>query len=445
MANDNNLRFKRLAKEGSWIIAGQVAALAGALVLVRVLTERLEPAQYGQLALGLTVAGLVNQTVLGGISAGIARLYSIADEQKALRAYLEDSVRLLVYAALAVVVIGLAVMAGLMSLGYSQWVGLAAAALVFSLLSGFTGVLTGIQNAARQRAAAAFNIGLDAWLKIAFAAAMMLWLGSTSTAVVVGYCCSSLLILLSQLFMLRQTMTAQDAPSANAGGHDFLRQIWSFSWPFSAWGIFSWMQQASDRWALAGVAQQEDVGLYAVLSQLGYAPVAMLTGMVMTFLAPILYQRSGDARDDTRNAHVHRLVWEITFASAAVTVVGVLLAFVGHEWLFRLLVSAEYRHVSHLLPWMVMAGGIFAAGQMLALKLMSELKSARMATAKIVTAMLGVAFNVFGANVAGLAGVVVALVAFSVVYLAWMIWLAHEEPQPNMQGSFMTPRMKAEE
>ena len=161
MANPKTSRFKRLAKEGSWIVAGQVAAVAGTLVLVRVLTERLDPAQYGQLALGLTVAGLLNQTVLGGISAGIARLYSIADERQALRAYLLDSARLLCYATLAVIAVGLAVMACLVSLGYSPWLGLAAAAMVFSLLSGFTGALTGIQNAARQRAAAAFNGGLD--------------------------------------------------------------------------------------------------------------------------------------------------------------------------------------------------------------------------------------------------------------------------------------------
>jgi len=443
MANPS--RFKRLAKEGSWIVAGQFAAMAGALMLVRVLTERLDPAQYGRLALGLTVAGLVNQTVLGGISAGIARLYSIADERQALRAYLEDSIRLLGYATLAVVAIGLAVMAGLVSLGYPQWLGLAAAAMAFSLLSGFNGALTGIQNAARQRAAAAFNGGLDAWLKIFLAIAMMLWLGSNSTAVVVGYCCSSLLILLLQLFMLRQLTRSRGESSGSGREHRFLHQVWEFSWPFSAWGIFSWVQQASDRWALAGLAQQEDVGLYAVLSQLGYAPVAMLTAMAMTFLAPILYQRSGDASDHARNANVHRLVREITFSSLAVTLMAVLVAFVAHEWLFRMLVSAEYRHVSHWLPWMVMAGGIFAAGQILALQLMSEMKSARMATAKIITALLGAAFNVYGARVAGIAGVVAALVAFSVVYLAWMIWLAREEPQPKGPRGFMTPRLKSEE
>ena len=62
------------------------------------------------------------------------------------------------------------------------------------------------------------------------------------------------------------------------------------------------MQQVSDRWALAAFATEETVGLYSVLSQLGYAPVATVTTMVMTFLAPILYQRSGDATDRARNA-----------------------------------------------------------------------------------------------------------------------------------------------
>ena len=95
MADREASRFNRLVKESSWIVFGQLAAVVGALVLVRVLTEHLDPAQYGQLALGLTVAGLVNQTVFGGFSAGIARLYSIAAEKHDLPAYLRDLVRLL--------------------------------------------------------------------------------------------------------------------------------------------------------------------------------------------------------------------------------------------------------------------------------------------------------------------------------------------------------------
>jgi len=46
---NNASRFRRLAKEGSWIVIGQIAAVAGALTLVRVLTEYLDPALKKQL------------------------------------------------------------------------------------------------------------------------------------------------------------------------------------------------------------------------------------------------------------------------------------------------------------------------------------------------------------------------------------------------------------
>jgi O-antigen/teichoic acid export membrane protein len=418
----NVSRIRRLAKEGSWIVIGQIALVAGALVLVRVLTEYLNPAQYGQLALGLTVAGLVNQVVMGGITAGIGRFYSIAAEKQDLHGYLRDSRRLLGYGVLAVAAIGLVLMVGLLWLGYSHWIGLAAAALVFSVISAFNSSLSGIQNAARQRAIVAFHGGLDAWLKILLVVGVMLWLGTSSTAVVIGYTCSSLLVTVSQLFFLRRTIPPQHTSTANH--QPWMSQMWAYSWPFSAWGIFTWMQQVSDRWALAAFATTEEVGRYAVLFQLGYASISMVTGLAMAFLGPILYQRSGDATDHARNAHVHRLGWQLTYVCLMATGTGFVITFTMHEWIFRLLVAAQYRQISYLLPWIVLAGGLFAAGQMLALKLMSEMKSAKMASAKITTALLGLAFNIYGASVAGLSGVVGALIAFSAIYLAWMIWLA---------------------
>lgn len=415
-------RLRRLAKEGGWIVVGQIATVAGALVLVRVLTEYLGPEQYGQLALGLTVAGLVNQIVMGGIAAGIGRFYSIAAEKRDLGDYLHATRRLLAYATVAVVAIGLLLMASLYWSGYSQWIGLAAAALVFSVLSGYNNTLSGVQNAARQRAIVAFHGGLDAWLKILLAMGAVLWLGASSTAVVIGYACSSLLITVSQLIFLRRTIPRQHIHTLNR--QQWMHQMWAYSLPFSTWGVFTWMQQASDRWALQAFASTSDVGQYAVLFQLGFTPIALITGMAVSFLGPVLYQRAGDATDHARNANVHRLGWRMSHLSLIVTLLGFAITFALHERLFGLLVAPEYRGSSHLLPWVVLAGGIFAAGQMLALKLMSEMKSSTMTTAKIVTALIGILLNVIGAALAGMQGVIGALVAFSGIYFVWMAVLA---------------------
>jgi O-antigen/teichoic acid export membrane protein len=419
-------RFQRLAKEGSWIVAGQIVAVLGALALVRALTEYLEPAQYGQLALGLTVAGLVNQVVMGGVTNGIGRFYSIAAEKNDLSGYLHASRRLMGLATAVVMAIALVLMAGLLWLDSSQWMGLAAAALVLSVSSGYNSSLSGIQNAARQRAIGAFHGGLDAWLKILLAVGVMHWLGSTSTAVVLGYALSSLLVTGSQFIFLRRLIRPQgEKPlaSANWGG-----QIWTYSWPFSTWGVFTWAQQVSDRWALQTFASTQEVGMYAVVFQLGYVPIGLATGMATSFLGPILYQRSGNVADHTRNISVHRIAWRITVACLLVTALAFFFTFLMHELIFHLLVAAKYHAVSYLLPWMVLAGGVFAAGQMLALKLMSEMKPAAMTVAKIVTAILGVGLNIYGASQFGLQGVVAALVAFSGIYFFWIAWLAQHPP-----------------
>jgi O-antigen/teichoic acid export membrane protein len=415
-----------LAKEGGWIIAGQIAAVLGALVLVRVLTEYLDPAQYGQLALGLTVAGLVNQVVMGGVTAGIGRFFSIAAEQNDLPAYLHASRRLLWYATVAVMAIALMLIMGLLWLGYSQWMGLAAAALVFSVLSGYNLSLSSIQNAARQRAIVAFHGGLDAWLKILLAVGVMVWLGHSSTAVVVGYALSSLLVTGSQFIFLRRLIRPQGEMPQAIGNWE--RRMWAYSWPFSAWGVFTWAQQVSDRWALQTFASTQEVGMYAVVFQLGYVPIGLATGMAMTFLGPILYQRSGGSIDSSRNTSVHRIAWRITLVGLLATTFAFFFTFSLHEWIFGLLVDTQYHSVSHFLPWMVLAGGIFAAGQMLALKLMSEMKSTAMTAVKIVTAILGVTLNIFGAIQFGLQGIVAAAVVFSTIYFFWMAWLAQHPP-----------------
>ena len=78
--------------------------------------------------------------------------------------------------------------------------------------------------------------------------------------------------------------------------------------------------------------------------------------------------------------------------------------------------SEQYRSISYLLPWVLLAGGIFASAQVLSVKLASEMKTLTMTWAKIITAILGTAFNFIGAYIAGILGVVVAIVVFSAVY-----------------------------
>lgn len=411
-------RFRRLSKEGAWIVLGQAAAVLGSLAGVRLLTELLDPAAYGELALGMTVAAVVNQTVIGPLGNGVARFYAPAQERGDLGGYLNAVRRLVSAATVIIVVMILLTVAGLLAAGRTQWIGIATAALVFATFTGYNGILSGIQNAARQRSIVALHQGMESWARFLVAAGLLLWLGATSTVAMVGYAIAGMLILGSQYVFFRKTVPRNVTAADKERG--WQEQIWTYSWPFGAWGIFSWAQQASDRWALELFATTQEVGLYAALFQLGYYPMSMATGMSVQFLGPIFYQRAGDASDSRRNENVRKLSRRLTGLTLALTGAVFLIALLFHTQIFRILAATEYASVSYLLPWMLLAGGIFAAGQTIALDLMSQMKTRTMAVAKIATSSLGIIFNFAGAYFLGIKGIVVAIVLFSVLYSVWL-------------------------
>jgi O-antigen/teichoic acid export membrane protein len=167
-------------------------------------------------------------------------------------------------------------------------------------------------------------------------------------------------------------------------------------------------------------ASPDEVGKYAVLYQIGFAPIGILTGVAVALLGPILFQRSGTATDVVRNQRVHRMAWTVVFYGLMLTLCASLMTNQFHREIFEFAVGADYREASYNLPWMVLAGGVFASAQILGVKLASDLKVVEQILPKISTAVVGVIFNLVGARWFGLDGVVFSLVAFSSIYFIWM-------------------------
>jgi len=415
-------RFRRLSKEGFWVVLGQLIAVVGTLVGVRILTGLLHPATYGELALGMTVAALTGQTIIGPLSNGATRFYAPALERNELGGYLYAVRRLVLFATAGMVCIVLFASASLLVTGQVEWVPITFVTLIFSLVSGYNSILSGIQNAARQRSIVAIHQGAESWMRFLVAAGLVLWFGASSTFAMAGYAIAVLPVLLSQYVLFRRIVA--DSKTGLDKETDWRHQIWAYSWPFSAWGVFTWAQQVSDRWALGLFATTQDVGLYAVLFLLGYSPVLVATGMMTQFLAPIFYQRAGDACDSGRNANVTGLGLRLTAFALGLTAMVFLVTYLFHKQIFGVFVSGEYLAVSYLLPWMLLAGGVFASGQAIVLNLMSQMRTRDIMTGKIATALLGILFNIVGAYWFGIAGIVAAGVLFSFLYLGWMAMLS---------------------
>lgn len=394
--------------------------VVGSLVGVRLLTELLPPDAYGELALGMTIATLVNQIILGPLGGGIIRFYAPAVEQGDLGGYLHAVKKLVLYTTGIILLLAFSATVGLMFSEQNQWAAITVSALVFAILSGYSAIFSGIQSAARQRSIVALYQGADPLLRALVAAGLLIWIGTSSTVAMIGYAVAALLMLGSQTYFFQKIVRGK-----LFGKHkrNWQYEILAFSAPIGTWGIFTWMQQMSDRWALQLSSSTSDVGGYAVLYQLGYYPILLVTGMAMQFLVPILYQRAGDARDSKRTADVNMLSWKLTWLSLGLTAAAFLAAISLHTQIFRILVAEEYRSFSYLLPWIIIAGGVFASGQTLASNLQAQMKTREMIVVKIVTALLGISLNFSGAYLYGMAGVVAAGIAFSILYFLWMVIL----------------------
>ena len=431
-------RFSRLGGEMAWVILGQGVAAAGGLVGVRVMTELLTPETYGELALGITLGTLGQLVAWSPISAAVLRYFSAAQESAQLPAYLDAVKRLLLQASAAVVALGMIILVALPALGATRWTGLALAALLFTVLSGYEAALDSMQLAGRQRRIVAWHQGLSMWLRFLMAVVLIAFFGGQSAVAMVGYSVGVLLVLASQLYFFHRRVLVprrQLSPAPAGDSAALARRMAQYAWPVAAWGIFSWTQAVSDRWILQGFTTTAVVGVYSVLAQVGLYPMTLFSAVTLQFVAPVLFERAGDGADPNRLHNASELVLKVVGMTLAVTAIATIGGWLLHESIFRLLVGVRYRSVSHLLPWMMCAGGFFAAGQAASQVMMIGGLTKRLIAPKGAIAIITLALYALGASRRGLEGIVYANVAFGVMYFGWMsllAWRSHNEVRRRM-------------
>jgi O-antigen/teichoic acid export membrane protein len=354
------------------------------------------------------------------------RFFAPALETGQLRSFLPAFRRLLFLSSLVLSAVAVAALVGLPLAGQQAWVSLAAIGFVFSLFSGYSAVLDSVQNAARQRVIVAWHDGLAPWLRFGLAVALVAAFGTHSWLAMAGYALAALIVLASQFLFFRRkivSLSAAQAAPRIALVNDWSQQMWHYAWPFALWGIFTWAQMASDRWSLQAFSGARNVGLYAVLYQLGYYPIVLVTNLVMQLVTPVVFSRAGDGSDIKRLRTTRQLNYRLVLGSLGLTGLATGMALLVHRPLFALLVAPSYQAASWMLPGLVLSGGLFAAGQIASLALMTDIRSRELIFPKIATALLGILLNALGASRLGLPGVVLASLGFSAAYLAWILIL----------------------
>ena len=418
-------RVTRIAPEAFFVILGQMIAAAGSIFQIRVITGLLHPSSYGELALALTGAVLAQQLILGPIGTASERYFAPSVESGELGVYIRAVGALFAGGTLALAAISAGLGLALWAAGWRSWLGILAPAFAYAWISSANSILDGVQNAARQRKIVAGHQGTGAWLRLGMVVLLARHMRVGCSGILLCFSLSYLLLMCSQLFFLARTLRrlGYRPPAGDTSFRPMLQSMFRYAWPFSSWGIFTWLQASSDRWSLGAFAGLYQLGLYQSLYQIGYYPISMLTQFLLQVCTPIVFQRAGSGTDARRRQVAERLNNTLTWVVLVATGIATALSMLGGHRLLALVLAPGYRAQSSLISVFIFASGCFAAGQIKSLNLMTSFSTQRLIAPKVITAIAGTALIVAGAFWLGSKGVAAAQVAFSGFYFIWIFRL----------------------
>jgi len=410
-----------IRKELAWVIFGQLLAFSGGLIGIKVLTNMMGPEYYGQLALGLTIAGLVNLFAFGPIGQAITRFFSICREKEQLPFYFATGRRILFLASLVLAVVSLISVIACFLLFGQQWAILTASALIFGYATGINNSFISLQNAIRQRRIVALHQGMDMWLRMLLAIIAMLMWGESGSVALLGFCAGLFLIILSQYYFAFQnqqvsdyflTVSTQNISSSNVYA-DFSSYTRSFLY-FSAFGAIALY---ADRWILQGLYGEREVGIYAALYLIANTPVTVLMGLAGQLLLPIIYDQAGDMSCPEKMERSRKTVRLTVFLSSVLMSLFVLVAYLFGEPIVVLLSNDEFGSFASSL-WIILAGiCLFQLGQLLVMRGLALARPNIYIIPKLIHAMIFLVLTYWLAGLYGIHGVGISLCISSFVYL----------------------------
>jgi O-antigen/teichoic acid export membrane protein len=397
-----------ILSEGIWIFGGRVISFISVLAIVRLLTTRMEIGEYGQLALILTISNLVTQLLMGPIGQGIGRYFMIAHHDGGYTNFATACKKILKYAGLllggvSIVIAFFSIMYGRLDYAY-----LSVSIFIFSYLTSINDIANGLQNLARNRMISARNSSIELVIRIPIVYASISIFGANVESVILAYICSSIFLIYVQKIDLKK-ISPRNILIENQKDIDWEGSMLKIIYPASFWGLFIWMQQASDKWALQLFSSISDVAKYTVIYQIGYSPVIMLIGILMTLFTPLLY----------RGEDIHpNLFSRLMIFVSILTLAGMVIAQLLGGFIMNLVASREYYELKSFLPLMILAAGLYSGGDLLAVRMMTQIRTMEILMIKIMASMFGLAINFLLAYLYGIEGVVLGLVFFGLIYLS---------------------------
>jgi O-antigen/teichoic acid export membrane protein len=409
-------------KEIAWVALGQTIAFLGGLVGIKLLTNMMPPENYGELALGLTLAGVVNLFFFGPLGQVALRFYSACRERGNIIGFTRVLIRLHWQAILLLTAISLPFLF-FVGVGFgSIWVWLFALALLFGIFSGIQGTLLSLLGALRDRKMGAVTQGLDTWLRLGFAIALMAWMGSQGYWAIFGYALGALIIVVIQLRAVRRHGFQRERLASNERQDGGLRdEFFSYGLPFVAFAGLASISQYADRWLLQSFWSTGEVGIYAVMFQIASAPIVFLMGVATQLIIPVVFSRSGNLENRNRTQSSQSLLSRSVIVVGMLYFIVTLVTYVWGETLIAWLTNADYSLYASSLWLIVLSQALFNLAQFMVASGLSLNRPKAYFIPKLGQTATLLLAGTFLVRNGGIEGMAQALLFSSTVYFIWVV------------------------
>jgi len=418
-------RIWNLRHEMTWILIGQFLGFIGGFIGIKVLTNLMGPNGYGQLAIGLTIAGLFNTYVYGPVANVVIRYFSVYRDRDNLGSFfsvLRKSHRILALGGVCLAVVACG------STGYflgGEWALIILLSCLYGVTSGINVSFISLQNAIRQRKIVALHQGADVWLRIGLSIALLFLFSKSGCFALLGYLIGTLLVTISQRFFALKNETIRKnwhVPATDPSlEKKTFKEFSDYASSFTIFAVFASFSLYADRWILQGLFGSSAVGMYAAIYQIAASPVSIFFTMVSQLIVPIVFERAGSMTNMSQVESSGKLLRQTILVSSLVAIVITVVAYLFGELLVGILTNATFAKNSGLLWIIVMGLSLFNLGQQLAMKGLSFNQPRIYLWPKILQAVSLLVLAYVLAHYLGIAGVAWAVCLSSVVYVVAVV------------------------
>jgi len=410
------------------IFAGQTFAAIGTLVGVRLLTEFISPALFGEYKLLLAGISLASGILIRPFIQFSMREYHDADKQGLLLQFINSTRTILRYY-IFLILLSAGFLIGLflyfsMSLSYlAIFMILATFALRNSIE--FERALSVTGN--KQTQASTVSVARN-WLPpIAIITTVIL---TNNESVYIIFSSTAAVLALIYFAQLSINFTATPLKYTNSSTANYMTIVRSairFGAPLASVGLLSWLVHESDRFFLAYYHSDRVVGLYSAAYGLVSAPFTLVAGSMAQFLYPIMFRVS--ASDDPKKRL--NIMKAMLITTSVISLLGVLLVGLLGEQIAWLALGENYREgATPLLLWIALGYSFIAVSFSFDLAAYGSKRTLDMFISYGISAVINIGLNIMLIPAHGAMGAVTATVIalfFYLIIIATLFFLKEKQ------------------